>query len=160
MQGALTSCYMCALLEINKWILNRWKKSSLLWMRSSILWMKNSLVVRAFWVQIQHPPAQWNLRGGRWSTVEYCTITFTAWKISKKTLLRGGVRREGLGWKWYQSIGFSLTKRRPHFQLDLSIPQGWELIEASTHARTGVGNSLENCQFKNEYSFRDRQLKT
>jgi hypothetical protein len=24
------------------------------------------------WVQIQHPPAQWNLRGGRWSSVEYC----------------------------------------------------------------------------------------
>ncbi len=25
------------------------------------------------WVRSQHPSAQWNLRGGRWSSVEYCT---------------------------------------------------------------------------------------
>ncbi len=25
------------------------------------------------WVRSQHPPAQWNLRGGRWSSAEYCT---------------------------------------------------------------------------------------
>ncbi len=25
------------------------------------------------WVRSQHPSAQWNLRGGRWSSAEYCT---------------------------------------------------------------------------------------
>ncbi len=25
------------------------------------------------WVRFQHPPTQWNLRGGRWSSVEYST---------------------------------------------------------------------------------------
>ncbi len=26
-----------------------------------------------FWVHSSHPPTQWNLRGGRWSSVEYST---------------------------------------------------------------------------------------
>ncbi len=26
-----------------------------------------------YWVRYQHPPTQWNLRGGRWSSVEYST---------------------------------------------------------------------------------------
>ncbi len=52
-------------------------------MRSSLLQMRSSLVVRASdcqctscngkrsWVRSQHPPAQWNLRGSRWSSAEY-----------------------------------------------------------------------------------------
>ncbi len=28
------------------------------------------------WVRSRHPSAQWNLRGGRWSSVEYGTILF------------------------------------------------------------------------------------
>ncbi len=27
-----------------------------------------------YWVQSQHPQTQWNLRGGKWSSVEYSTI--------------------------------------------------------------------------------------
>ncbi len=34
------------------------------------------------WVRSQNPPTQWNLRGGRWSSVEYST-----WKKNPKILL-------------------------------------------------------------------------
>ncbi len=50
----------------------------------SSTWMRSSLVVRASdlqctscnggsWVRSQHPSAQWNLMGGRWSSAEYST---------------------------------------------------------------------------------------
>jgi len=32
--------------------------------------------------------------------------------------------------KWYQLIGLPLTKRRPNFRLDLSIPQGVRSIQS------------------------------
>ncbi len=43
-------------------------------MRSSLVRMRSSLVVRAPWVRSQHPSAQLNLRGGRWSSVEYTVV--------------------------------------------------------------------------------------
>ncbi len=60
-------------------------RSSLVQMRSSPEWMRSSLVVRASdcqlpmhqlqrsWVRYQHLSGQWNLRGGRWSSVKYST---------------------------------------------------------------------------------------
>ncbi len=59
-------------------------RSSLVRMRSSLVRMRSSLVVRASdcqcmhqlqrsWFRSQHPSAQWNLRGGRWSSAEYST---------------------------------------------------------------------------------------
>ena len=67
---------------------------------------------------------------------------------TSKAGFKGSVQRDGLGWKWYQLIGLPLTKRRPNFRLDLSIPQSVRAIKADAPACTGVGNSLENCQFK------------
>ncbi len=60
-------------------------RSSLVRMRSSLVRMRSSLVVKAFdchgmhqlqrsWVRSQHPSAQWNLRGGRWSSVDYTVV--------------------------------------------------------------------------------------
>jgi hypothetical protein len=48
------------------------------------LWMRSSRVDRASawppmpksqqsWIRSQHPPTQWNLGGGRWSSAEYST---------------------------------------------------------------------------------------
>jgi hypothetical protein len=61
-----------------------------LWMRFSRVWMRFCRVVRAsdsqcpivatVLVRSQHPPTQWNLRGGRWNSVEYTTL-----KNQKKT---------------------------------------------------------------------------
>ncbi len=59
-----------------------WMRSSREWMRSSRVWMRsitewlerltaNAVVLS--WVQPQHTSTQWNLRGGRWSSVEYRT---------------------------------------------------------------------------------------
>jgi hypothetical protein len=36
------------------------------------------------WVRSQHPSAQWNLRGGRLSSVEYCKKKKIPQKIFKK----------------------------------------------------------------------------
>ncbi len=38
------------------------------------------------WVRSQHPSAQWNLRGGRWSSAEYCTNKKK--KIPQKNILK------------------------------------------------------------------------
>ncbi len=66
----------------SSWVWTRssreWMRSSRVWMRYSRVWMRSSRVVRASgrqvsmpksqqsWVRSQHPPTQWNLRGGRW----------------------------------------------------------------------------------------------
>ncbi len=33
----------------------------------------SSFIMQRSWVRSQHPSVQWNLRGGRWSSAEYCT---------------------------------------------------------------------------------------
>ena len=45
-----------------------------------------------FWFRSQHPPTQWNLRGGRWSSVEYNTYIDKKINIKKsKTRVCSGV---------------------------------------------------------------------
>ncbi len=40
------------------------------------------------WVRSQHPSAQWNLRGGRWSSVEYSTKKNPPKNIKKKKFFK------------------------------------------------------------------------
>ncbi len=68
-------------------------------MRSSRVWMRSSRMVRAAgcqcqsrnspWIRSQHPPTQWNLRGGRWSSVEYSTQNKKIPKIPLLTFAAG-----------------------------------------------------------------------
>jgi len=76
--------------------------------------MRSSRVVRASgcqclcrnsWVQSQHPPTQWNLRGGRWSSVEQRTLKE---KIPKKSPLKK-IWKEIVSLK--SNDGFDLIKK-------------------------------------------------
>ncbi len=75
--------------------------------------MRSSLVVRASdcqctmqlqrsWVRSQHPSAQWNLRGGRWSSAEYCTNKKRKKNPPKKYLKK----------KWYRVENENLGSSR------------------------------------------------
>jgi len=56
-------------------------------------------------------------------------------QVGYSLIFKGGVRRDGSGGKWYKSIGILLTKSRPDFQLDLSIPQGVKSFNVSKLTR-------------------------
>ena len=49
------------------------------------------------------------------------TLDVSPTPFSLDLSVRGGVRQDGSGRKWYKSIGLPLAKRRPDFQLDLSV---------------------------------------
>jgi hypothetical protein len=52
------------------------------------------LVSQQSWVRSQHPPTKWNLRGGRWSSVEYSTYVENNYeKIPLLEMLRDPTRR-------------------------------------------------------------------
>jgi hypothetical protein len=42
------------------------------WLTIMRVWLPMHKLQRS-WVRSQHPSAQWNLRGGRWNSAEYCT---------------------------------------------------------------------------------------
>jgi len=61
-----------------------------------------------------------------WESCLFSIISYPWWpdEFIFTYRLKGGVQRDRSGRMWYQSIGLALTKRRPDFQLNPSIPQG------------------------------------
>ncbi len=71
------------------------------------------------WVQSQHPSAQWNLRGGRWSSAEYSTrkkLNKSPKKYLKKNFVRDGR---------YIERGWACTPH-PH-QPGIIFPSWWNV---------------------------------
>ncbi len=79
------------------------------------------------WVRSQHPSAQWNLRGGRWCSVEYSTKKL---KNPPQKILRKKINNDCLGWNsWSTTRGRYSTRsaftwwREPHFRPPSGKPE-------------------------------------
>jgi hypothetical protein len=57
------------------------------------------------WVQSKHPPRQWNLRDGRWSSVEWCNLN-----IQKNTKMTTSLRLLSISLAWQFTSTLSGTK--------------------------------------------------
>ncbi len=99
------------------------------------------------WVRSQHPSAQWNLRGGRWSSAEYCTKK----KFKKSPKIPPcwrmlGSNPERLRFKHWQSNATTLGK--------ISSAWAWWMIHLMREERRqtfisfkGLGNEADFLGF-------------
>jgi hypothetical protein len=97
------------------------------------------------WVRSQHPSAQWNLRGGRWSSAEYCTTFTVYWplyaflyvlttRLDLPLLIR---------WWWMRSMSILAIKEPPKKYFEICAYQSWWKLD--TKGNVGVGVLLCKC---------------